>query len=155
MLVWSMVLSFTSGVRLCSIIPWLCGEVGGSLHCLLQLDIRLSLGKVFAHLGDVMLQEVLVQRVRDLQPADKCECCYLLTTVGDLGELALEEIDVGFEAISWPQLDREKLVTTPLGFLASGVLCEEGLGDLQEVVEKRVVGSRTTLTPRSSNLKER
>ena len=74
--------------------------------------------------------------MRNLQPADECACRYLLTTVGDLVELALEEIDVGFEAISRPYLDREKVVTTPLGFLQSGILCEEGLGNLREAVER-------------------
>jgi len=60
-----------------------------------------------------------------LQPTDEYKCQYLLTTVGDLGELALKEIDVVIEVISWPHLDGEEVVTTPLGFLASSVLCEE------------------------------
>jgi len=51
------------------------------------------LGKDFAHLGDV-LQELLVQGVSNLQPADECECGDLLTRVGDFSQLALEEIDV-------------------------------------------------------------
>jgi len=74
--------------------------------------------------------------VSDLQSADKRERRYLLTTIGDLGELALGEIDVGFEAIFWAYFDRKEVVTTPLGFLASSILCEEGLSDLCEVVER-------------------
>ena len=35
---------------------------------------------------------MLVRRVSDLQSADERECKYL-TTVGDLGELVLEEVD--------------------------------------------------------------
>jgi len=42
---------------------------------------------------------VFVQRVSDLQPIDKHKRRYLLTIIGNLGELALDEIDVGFEAI--------------------------------------------------------
>jgi len=38
--------------------------------------------------------------VSDLQPPDKCEYKYVLTAIKDLGELALEKIDVGFEIIS-------------------------------------------------------
>ena len=68
--------------------------------------------------------------VCDLQPADECEFRCLLTTAGDLGELALKEIDVGFEVVSRPYLDGEEVVTTPLGFLVSGILCVEGLGNL-------------------------
>ena len=60
----------------------------------------------------------------DLQLADECECHYLLTTVEDIGELVLEEIDIGFETVSRSHLNREEVVTT-LSFLASGVLCEE------------------------------
>ena len=71
----------------------------------------------------------------DLQPADKSEHRYLLTTIGDLSELALEEIDVGFETISSPHFDGE-VVTTPLGFLASSISCEEGLSDHSEIVER-------------------
>ena len=81
--------------------------------------------KGFAQLGDVVLQEVC-----DLQPTDECEYRYLLTTIEDHSELALEEINVGFEVVSLPHLDGEEVVTTHFGFLANGVLCEEGLGDL-------------------------
>jgi len=46
-----------------------------------------------------VLQEVFVQRVSNLQPTDKCERRYLLTTIGDLVELALEEINLEFKAL--------------------------------------------------------
>ena len=61
-----------------------------------------------------------------LQPADECECRYFFTAIGDLGELVLKEVDVGFEAISWPHFDGDEVMTTPLGFLTSSILCEEG-----------------------------
>jgi len=35
------------------------GVVGESFHCFFKLDVKLSLGKDFAHVGDV-LQEVFV-----------------------------------------------------------------------------------------------
>ena len=63
-------------------------------------------------------------------------CSPLLIAIGDLGELTLEEINVGFEAIFWPHFDGKKVVATLLGFLASSILCEESLCDLQEVVER-------------------
>jgi len=59
-----------------------------------------------------------------------------LTTVGDHGELVLKEDDVGLEAVSRPHPDREEVVTTPLGLLASGILCDEGLNNLQELMER-------------------
>ena len=110
--------------------------VGGSLLCLIELDVRLCSGKELAHLGDVVLQEVLVQRVSDMQSTNECKCRYLLITVEDLDKMVLEEFDVRLEAVSRPHPDGEKVLTTPLGFMVSGILCEEGLGDLQEVVER-------------------
>jgi len=74
--------------------------------------------------------------VSDLQSTSEHEFIYLLIIVGDLGELVLKEVDVRLEAVSQPHPDREEAITTPLGFLASGVLCEEGLDNLQEVVER-------------------
>jgi len=41
-----------------------------------------------------VLEEVLVQGLRNLQPADECECRDVLITVGDFVELASEETDV-------------------------------------------------------------
>ena len=61
---------------------------------------------------------MLAQRVRDLQPADECECRDVLTAVGDLSQLALEVTDVGFEVVVLHHLDGEKMVVVPLGFLA-------------------------------------
>ena len=72
----------------------------------------------------------------DLQHTCKCERRYLLIIIGDFGELALEEIDVGFEAIPWPHFDGDEVMTTPLGFLTSDIFCEEGLDDLLEVVKR-------------------
>ena len=86
--------------------------------------------KDLTHLGDVVLQEVLVQGVSDLQPADECECRYLLIIVRDFGQLALKEVDIGLEAIPRLHLDREEVMAAPLGFLVRGVLYDEGIGDL-------------------------
>ena len=72
---------------------------------------------------------MLVQR-SDLQSTDARERRYLLTTVRDPDELVLKEVDVELEAISQPHPDKEEVVTTPLGLLASDVLCEEGLVNL-------------------------
>ena len=83
-----------------------------------------------------MLHEVLLQKVSDLQFIDERECRYLLTTIGDHGELVLKEVDVELEAISRLYPEGEEVVTTPLGFLASGIFCEEGLDDHQQIVER-------------------
>ena len=56
--------------------------VRGSLYCLLELDVQLCSRKDLTHLGDVMLQEVFVQKVSDLQSVDEHECKYFLTTAG-------------------------------------------------------------------------
>ena len=77
-----------------------------------------------------MLQKVLIQEMSNLQPADECECEHLLITIEDLGKLVLKEVDVGLQVIFRPHPNREEVMTTPLGFLMSGVLCEEGLGNL-------------------------
>jgi len=41
-----------------------------------------------------VLEEVLVQGMRNLQPAYECECKDILTTVGDFAKLAFKEVDV-------------------------------------------------------------
>jgi len=77
--------------------------------------------------------------VSDVQYTDERECRYLLTTVGDLGVMVPKEVDVRLEVVSRPHLDGEEVVNTPLGFLESGILSEEGLNNLREVVKKRGV----------------
>jgi len=57
MSVLSVVESFMRRLRLSSIIGRFHGVVRGSLHHLFKLDVRLSSGKDFAHIGD-MLQEM-------------------------------------------------------------------------------------------------
>jgi len=54
--------------------------------------------------------------VRTLQPADEYESRDIFTAVRDLGELALEEVDVRLEAVPLPHLDEEEVM---LFFLAS------------------------------------
>jgi len=58
--------------------------VGGNFYRLFKLDVRLSSGKDLAHLGDV-LQDVFVQRVSDLQPADEREHGDFFITIRDFG----------------------------------------------------------------------
>jgi len=48
----------------------------------------------------------------------------------------VQEVEAVFVAISWPHFDGAKMVAAPLGFLASRILCEGGLGDLWEDVER-------------------
>ena len=116
-----MVGGFTRRLQLSSTIAWLCGVVRGSLHRLFELDIRLSTGKNLAHLGDVVLQEMLLQGVSNLQPANVCDGSNFLPTVGDFGELILEEIEVRLEIVSLPHFDREEVVVVPLSLLVGGL----------------------------------
>ena len=58
------------------------------------MDVRLSLGKDLAHLGDIVLQGAFVQGVSNLLSADKCQNDNFLLIVGDFGELVLKELDV-------------------------------------------------------------
>ena len=46
-----------------------------------------------------MLEEVLIQGVKNLQPADERECRDIFTAVGNLGELILEVADVRLKAV--------------------------------------------------------
>jgi len=68
---------------------------------------------------------MFVQGVRYLQPIDESECRDILTITGDLGELALEEADVGFEVITLPYLDGEEVMTILLGLPMRCELSEE------------------------------
>jgi len=82
-----------------------------------------------------MLKHVLVQWVRDLQPADKCECKDILTAIENLGKQVLEVPDVGFEAINLPHLNREKVIVVLLDLLTKSILNEEHFSYLHEVVK--------------------
>ena len=48
---------------------------------------------------------MFIQGVRELQPADECECKDVLTAVEDLSQLALEVVNVEFEVVVLPHLD--------------------------------------------------
>ena len=105
-----------------------------SLHRLFKLDVRLSSGKYLAHLGIVVLQDVLVEGVSNLQPADECTGSNFLPTVGDFGELILKELryDLRF---SLPHSDREEVVVVTLSHLTRGIMGEKRVSELNEVVE--------------------
>ena len=101
----------------------------------MKLNVRLSTEKYLAHIGDVVLQEVLVERVSNLQSVNECEGSNFFPTVGDFGELTLKEIEVRLEAVSLPHSDREEVVVVSLSLLAGGVLGEEYFSHISEVVE--------------------
>ena len=69
-----------------------------------------------------MLDEVLVQGVRNLQPVDERESRDIVIAVRDLDELALEEEDVRLEHVTLPHLDGEEVIVVLLGLL---VRCTE------------------------------
>ena len=72
----------------------------------------------------------------DLQAIEECERRYFLTAIGDFSELVSKEVDVRFEAISWPQFGGKEVMANPLGFLVNSILCEKDFDDLQEIVER-------------------
>ena len=83
-----------------------------------------------------MLRKMLAQRVRDLQPADECECGDVITAVGNLGQLALKVANVKFEVVALPHFNSEKMVVIPLSLSARCVLSEQHFGNLLKVVER-------------------
>ena len=60
----------------------------------------MSSGQDFTYLSNIVLQEKLVQGVRDLHPADEGECGDVLTAIRDLDQLALKVVNVRFETVS-------------------------------------------------------
>ena len=98
---------------------------------------------------------MFVQRVRDLQPTNKCECRDVLTAVGELGELAFGEIDVRFEVVVLPHLDGEEVMVVLLGFPARGVLRKKLRLPPRSCEESGATKSRTNLTPHFSDWRER
>lgn len=80
-----------------------------------------------------MLQWMLVQGVRNMQPADEYECRDILTAIRNFGRLALEVTDVRVETVLLPHFDGEEVVVL-LGFPVRGALGEH-IGYLLEVVE--------------------
>jgi len=60
-----------------------------------------------------------------MHSTDERECIYILTAVGNFGQLALKVADVGLEAVTLPYFDREKVVVVLLGLPARGILSEE------------------------------
>ena len=83
-----------------------------------------------------MFQEMFIQCVRDLQPADECDCKDVLTTVEDLSQLALEVANVRFKVVTLPHLDGENVVVVPLSLPARCILGEKRFGPLIEVAER-------------------
>ena len=57
------------------------------------------------------------------------------TTVGNLGEVILKVADMQLKSVALSYFDSKEMVVIFLGFLAGGVLGEEHLSYLLEVVE--------------------
>ena len=106
--------------------------IGGSLHCFFQVDVGLSSWQNLSHLGNIVLKEML----RNLHPVDEHECIDVLIAVEDLGELALEEIDIWFETITLSHLHGKKVMAVLLDLPARGILSEERFNYLFELVKK-------------------
>ena len=79
---------------------------------------------------------MLVHRVRELQFANEHERRNIFTAVGNFDKLALEVTDVGFKTVTLPHFDGEEMVIILLGLPTRGILSEECLGYLLEVMEE-------------------
>ena len=69
-----------------------------------------------------MLHQVLVKRVGDLQPTDKCGGSHVIVAVIHQAHLVLKVTDVMFEALSGFHLDREEVIAFLLQLSSGSVL---------------------------------
>ena len=83
-----------------------------------------------------MLQPVFILRVKTPQLTDERECRKIFTAVGNLGELVLEEADVRLESVALSYFDGDEVVVIILGLPTGGVLGDECLCYLLEIVER-------------------
>ena len=72
----------------------------------------------------------------DSQPADEYESIDIFAAVVQFGQLTLEEADVRLETVEGSHLDVKEVVIVLLELLAGGVLREEQLGEIFEVVDQ-------------------
>ena len=62
------------------------------------------------HLGDIVLYQILAERVGDLQPTDECSGGYDFITVIHQSHLAQKIVDITLHALLWFHSDREEMV---------------------------------------------
>ena len=81
-------------------------------------------------------KRMIVQGLRDLQPADERECRDVLIAIGDHGQLALKVANVRFKVVTLSYLDSEKVAVVSLSLPAKCVLGKEHFRHLIESVER-------------------
>ena len=74
--------------------------------------------------------------MRNLKPADECECKDILTAIENFSHLALEVADVGLKAVTLPHFNGEKMVVVLFCLLVGGVPSEKHFSYLIDVVER-------------------
>jgi len=72
----------------------------------------------------------------DLQPTDECNGSHVVIAIIHQGYMALETIDVMFEALSSLHLDHEEVIDVLLELPLGGILVIEGLLYLFETLER-------------------
>ena len=74
------------------------------------MEIHLASGEDVALASDVVLKEVLVQRVSNLPAANEYKCIDILASVVYFGQLILKEANVRLETVRWSNLEGEEVV---------------------------------------------
>ena len=74
--------------------------------------------------------------MKNLQPADDCEFKDIFTAVEKLSKLSMKVLIIGLEIVTLPHLDGEEVMIILLGIPMRGVLSEEYLSNLLEIVEQ-------------------
>jgi len=102
------------------------------MHVLLRLDKNVS------HLGDIVLHQMLVERVDDLQPTDEYSGVYVFIAVVYQSHLAMKIIDVVLQALPWFHPNLEEIIIVPLELSPKSELIVEGVDYIFET-PKRVL----------------
>ena len=72
------------------------------------------------HSSDIMLQQLLVQQMRNLQPIDEHKHRGIFIAVGHLGDLILEVVDIRLETVTGSHFNSEGVVVLLLVLSAGG-----------------------------------
>ena len=90
--------------------PLLGGAVGKTPGSILNLDILLGAGEDGPHLGDLVFHQMFVEGVGDLHPTDERDDNHFAITVIHHSHLALEIMNILFEAHLRLHLDGEEVI---------------------------------------------
>ena len=84
------------------------------------------------HLCDIVLHQMLVERVGDLQPINEYSDDYVFIAVVYQSHLALKIVDIVFQALPWFHPNHEEMVDVPLELSPRSELIVEGVNYIIE-----------------------